>query len=195
VNGNCWSTVEVFAGIVSQSPILSCSDAETRVRKIASSECGGFLFQRSSIILLGFPTTKVPAFSGRVPPRPEISIRRYPRSSLIGLRSIPPMLIAGYTERHPGYRPTIKQHLTAIKMLFDYLVVSQVVSTRPRHLLKDRTHVVKEGKTPILRAEDARKLFGFDSDRLAARTSRSSANLRDDDRPCRNPPYAQPDRR
>jgi hypothetical protein len=39
------------------------------------------------------------------------------------------MLVAGYTERHPGSRQTIKQHLIAIKMLFDYLVVSQVVPT------------------------------------------------------------------
>ena len=93
--------------------------------------CDGFLFQRSSIIFLGIPRTKLPTLSGRVPPRPEISIRRYTRSSLIGLRSIPPMPIAGYTGRHPGSRQTIKQHLTAIKMLFDYLVVSQVVPTNP----------------------------------------------------------------
>ena len=38
--------------------------------------------------ILGIPTTKLPTFSGRVPPRLEISIRRYTRSSLIGLRSI-----------------------------------------------------------------------------------------------------------
>ena len=37
------------------------------------------------------------------------------------------MHVAAYIEQHPGSTQTIKQHLAAIKMLFDYLVVSQVV--------------------------------------------------------------------
>ena len=35
------------------------------------------------------------------------------------------MLVAAYMEKHPGSPQTIKQHLAAIKMLFDYLVISQ----------------------------------------------------------------------
>ncbi|MGA8659996.1 MAG: hypothetical protein WB586_28085 [Chthoniobacterales bacterium] len=69
------------------------------------------------------------------------------------------MLIAGYIETHPGSRQTIKRHLTAIKMLFDYLVVSQVVPTNPTAPVKGPTHMVKERKTPILSAEVARKLL------------------------------------
>jgi integrase/recombinase XerD len=41
------------------------------------------------------------------------------------IRSITPMLVAAYMEKHPGSPQTIKQHLAAIKMLFDYLVISQ----------------------------------------------------------------------
>ena len=37
-----------------------------------------------------------------------------------------PLLVAAYMEKHPGSPQTIKQHLAAIKMLFDYLVISQV---------------------------------------------------------------------
>ena len=35
------------------------------------------------------------------------------------------MLVTAYMEKHPGSPQTIKQHLAAIKMLFDYLVISQ----------------------------------------------------------------------
>ena len=35
------------------------------------------------------------------------------------------MLVAAYMEKHPGSPQTIKQHLAAINMLFDYLVISQ----------------------------------------------------------------------
>jgi integrase/recombinase XerD len=41
------------------------------------------------------------------------------------------MHVAAYIEKHPGSPQTIKQHLAAIKMLFDYLVVSQIVPTNP----------------------------------------------------------------
>ena len=35
------------------------------------------------------------------------------------------MLVAAYMEKHTGSPQTIKQHLAAIKMLFDYLVILQ----------------------------------------------------------------------
>jgi integrase len=69
------------------------------------------------------------------------------------------MHVAAYIEKHPGSPQTIKQHLAAIKMLFDYLVISQVVPTNPAAPVKGPTHVVKRGKTPILSVEDARKLL------------------------------------
>jgi hypothetical protein len=43
------------------------------------------------------------------------------------IRAITPMHVAAYIEQHSGSPQTIKQHLAAIKMLFDYLVVSQIV--------------------------------------------------------------------
>jgi integrase/recombinase XerD len=40
------------------------------------------------------------------------------------IRLITPMHVAAYIEQHPGSPQTIKQHLAAIKMLFDYLVLA-----------------------------------------------------------------------
>jgi integrase/recombinase XerD len=75
------------------------------------------------------------------------------------LRAITPMHVAAYIEQHPGAPQTVKQHLAAIKMLFDYLVISQVVPVNPAAPVKGPTHVVKRGKTPVLTVEDARKLL------------------------------------
>src|SRR5437773_2441953 len=38
------------------------------------------------------------------------------------LEQIQPVLIAAYIEQHPGSPPTVKQHLAAVRMLFDWLV-------------------------------------------------------------------------
>ena len=44
-----------------------------------------------------------------------------------------PLLVSGYIENHPGSVPTIKQHLAALRMLFDYLVKKGVVDNKPSH--------------------------------------------------------------
>jgi integrase/recombinase XerD len=75
------------------------------------------------------------------------------------IRLITPMHVAAYIEKHPGSPQTIKQHLAAIKMLFDYLVVSQIVPVNPAAPVKGPTHVVKRGMTPVLSVEDARTLL------------------------------------
>ena len=52
-----------------------------------------------------------------------------------GLADIEPMHIAAYI-RGLGKdfeKPTVKQHLAAIRMLFDWLVTGQVVATNPTH--------------------------------------------------------------
>ena len=61
------------------------------------------------------------------------------------LKRIEPMLIASYIERHPGSAPTIKQHLAAIKMLMDWLVIGQILPFNPAASVKGPRHVVKKG--------------------------------------------------
>src|SRR5690348_11438433 len=56
-------------------------------------------------------------------------------------------------------RPTVKQHLAAIRMLFDWLVVGQVLAINPAHAVRGPKHVIKRGKTPVLSEEQARRLL------------------------------------
>src|SRR5438552_3214733 len=55
--------------------------------------------------------------------------------------------------------PSVKQHLAAIRMLFDWLVVRQVVEMNPAAAVRGPKHVVKKGKTPILASDEARQLL------------------------------------
>jgi integrase/recombinase XerD len=77
----------------------------------------------------------------------------------LSLATIEPMAVAAYIESHPGSDPTKKQHLAAIKMLFDWLVTGQVISHNPAAAVRGPKHVVRKGKTLVLSAEDARKLL------------------------------------
>ena len=56
-------------------------------------------------------------------------------------------------------RPRVKQHLAAVRMLFDWLVVGQVVRSNPASVVRGPSHVVKRGRTPILSPEEAHQLF------------------------------------
>lgn len=79
-----------------------------------------------------------------------------------GVRSldrVEPIVVASYIEQHKALSPTVKQHLAAIRMLFDWLVTGQVVSHNPATSVKGPTHIVKRGKTPVLTADEARKLL------------------------------------
>lgn len=83
-------------------------------------------------------------------------------AELRGVRSlerITPVLVAGYIEQHRAAAPTVKQHLAAIRMLFDWLVTGQIVANNPATSVRGPKHVVKRGKTPVLTADEARKLL------------------------------------
>ena len=77
----------------------------------------------------------------------------------LSLRDIQPVHVAAYVEQHPGSKPTVKQHLAAIRMLFDWLVTGQVVPTNPAASVRGPKYVVRKGKTPVLTAEQARQLL------------------------------------
>jgi site-specific recombinase XerC len=57
-------------------------------------------------------------------------------------------------------RPTVKQHLAAIRTLFDWLIVGQVLAVNPAHAVRGPKHVVRRGKTPVLTEDQARRLLG-----------------------------------
>ena len=59
----------------------------------------------------------------------------------------------------PRVGPTVKQHLAEIRMLGDWLVVSQVLSVNPAAAVRGPKHVVTKGATPVLSPAEARKLL------------------------------------
>jgi site-specific recombinase XerD len=77
----------------------------------------------------------------------------------LALHQVEPVLVAAYIEHHPGSPATVKQHLAALRMLFDWLVTGQVLRMNPAASVRGPRHVVKRGKTPVLAAEDTRRLF------------------------------------
>jgi integrase/recombinase XerD len=87
------------------------------------------------------------------------------------LDEIEPLHVAVYIEAlgKDFEKPTVKRHLAAIRMLFDWLVTGQVAATNPAHSVRGPKHVVKTGKTTVLDAEQAvlSRLAPF----AAARTS------------------------
>lgn len=77
------------------------------------------------------------------------------------LERLNPIFISVYIEQLQGHMapPSVKQHLAAIRMLFDYLVIGQVVPHNPAASVRGPKHVVKKGKTPVLKASQARQLL------------------------------------
>ena len=90
----------------------------------------------------------------------------------LGLTAVSPLHVAAYIRTHPGSAPTVKQHLAALRMLGDWLVVSQVIPVNPAAAVRGPKHVVTKGATPVLSPAEARRL-------LAAIDTGTRAGLRD----------------
>ncbi len=77
------------------------------------------------------------------------------------LEDIGPIVVSGYVEllTHRIKAPTVKLYLAAIRKMFDYLVLGQIIPTNPASSVRGPKHVVKKGKTPVLSAEEARQLL------------------------------------
>ena len=77
------------------------------------------------------------------------------------LTELEPFVVAAYVEElgRQISAPSVKQHLAAVRMLFDWLVIGQTLPMNPASAVRGPKHIVKRGKTPVLAAEDARKLL------------------------------------
>ena len=75
------------------------------------------------------------------------------------LQAIQPMHVAAYIEGLQMAAPSIKLHLAALRMLFDWLVVGQVMASNPATSVRGPRHSVKKGSTPVLAADEARALL------------------------------------
>src|SRR5581483_11073389 len=87
----------------------------------------------------------------------------------VGLDDIEPVTVAAYVEQlgTEAAKPTVKQHLAAIRQLFDYLVTGGILPSNPVGSVRGPKYVVKRGKTPVLSAEEARQMLdSIESDTL-----------------------------
>ena len=94
----------------------------------------------------------------------------------LGLDQVEPVVVAAYVEELTWARSpaTVKQHLAALRMLFDWLVVGQVLPFNPASSVRGPKHVVKSGQTPVLSARETRALLeGIDVSTLAGLRDRA----------------------
>ena len=99
----------------------------------------------------------------------------------LSLLEIEPLVVATYIEsltRRLG-PSAVKLHLAAIRRLFDYLVVGQIIPTNPAASVRGPKYVVKKGKTPVLSADEARQLLDAIDTTFDLRIARSCLNRRD----------------
>jgi site-specific recombinase XerD len=80
---------------------------------------------------------------------------------IAGLRDVQPIHVAAYVEQlgENTSKPTAKQHLAALRMLFDWLVIGQVLPLNPAHAVRGPRYSVRKGETPVLSAEEMRELL------------------------------------
>jgi integrase/recombinase XerD len=90
------------------------------------------------------------------------------------LQQLTTVHVAAYVEQLGQMlsKPSVKQHLAAIRMLLDYLVIGQVIPQNPAASVRGPKYVVKKGKTPILSATETNQL-------LASIENNTAAGLRD----------------
>lgn len=77
------------------------------------------------------------------------------------LPTLNPVFVAKYIQElgEELSRPSVKQHLAAIRMLFDYLVTGHIIPVNPAAAVRGPKYVIDQGKTPILSAEETRELL------------------------------------
>lgn len=69
--------------------------------------------------------------------------------------------VAGYIEQLQSRMsaPTVKQHLACLRMLFDWLVIGQIIPTNPAHSVRGPRHSVSKGSTAVISSVEARELL------------------------------------
>jgi len=83
------------------------------------------------------------------------------RTGVTSITAVQPLHVAAWIELQMQTlsAPTVKQHLAAIRHLFDWLVTGQVVPFNPAASVRGPSHTARKGKTPVLDATEARRLL------------------------------------
>ncbi|MDQ2842670.1 MAG: site-specific integrase [Acidobacteriota bacterium] len=56
-------------------------------------------------------------------------------------------------------KPSVKQHLAAIRMLFDWMVTGGLMPFNPAAAVRGPKYVIKKGKTPVLKPDEVQLLL------------------------------------
>jgi site-specific recombinase XerD len=82
-------------------------------------------------------------------------------AGVTSIAAVQPLHVAAWIELQTRERaaPSVKQQLAAIRHLFDWLVTGQVVPVNPAASVRGPSHVVRQGKTPVLEPAEARSLL------------------------------------
>ncbi len=77
------------------------------------------------------------------------------------LAAIESVHVAAYIEQLCKARsaPTAKLRLAALRHLFDWLVIGQIMPVNPAAAVRGPRHIVRRGKTPVLDPQEARQLI------------------------------------
>src|SRR5476649_596586 len=80
---------------------------------------------------------------------------------VISITAVQPLHVATWIElqTQTSSAPTVKLQLAAIRHLFDWLVMGQIVPHNPAASVRGPSHTTKKGRTPVLDATEARQLL------------------------------------
>jgi integrase len=98
----------------------------------------------------------------------------------VDLAQVEPIHVAAFVESQLQVhsKPTVKQRLAALRMLFDWMVVGQVIPVNPAHSVRGPRHTQKKGKTPVLTPDEARAILdAIDTDSLPGLRDRALIGL------------------
>jgi site-specific recombinase XerD len=82
--------------------------------------------------------------------------------SVTRIEAITSVHVAAYIEellKSGRSAPTAKLRLAALRHLFDWMVIGQVMPTNPAAAVRGPRHIVRRGKTPVLDPSEARQLL------------------------------------
>jgi site-specific recombinase XerD len=81
--------------------------------------------------------------------------------SVTNIAAIESLHVAAYIEQLQTTRsaPTAKLRLAALRHLFDWMVIGQIMPTNPAAAVRGPRHIVRRGKTPVLDPSEARQLI------------------------------------
>jgi integrase/recombinase XerD len=110
-----------------------------------------------------------------------LAVRRFLtwcESGGLELRQVTPGHLGAYFNEHPGSIPTKKQHLAAVRGLFDALVLRHAAVLNPAASVRLERYQVIEGKTPEITVAQARTLLAsIDTSHVVGLRDRAAISL------------------